>query len=168
MSLDHKRINMSKISLIVSLAMIWLFQGCLLLSPERLDVGNDERWWGDLGKDRIVRLKQDVLLERRYLSPYGTINKDFRMERISVQEFKTDPSRWPQFAIVAGGTRMRCVRLKRYFSTGYGEYEVMAEILDGDHRRKVVDIESLTFGSPYQEGGKGSLKINPEYLDFAN
>ncbi|HKS37082.1 MAG TPA: hypothetical protein VJW76_07830 [Verrucomicrobiae bacterium] len=75
--------------------------------------------------------------------------------------YKANPSRWPEPSIVKQGTRLRCVKLERFFNLEFSEYRIYAEILDGDSKGKVVAL----FGVNGDPDMKGSLRLNTGFFE---
>jgi len=145
------------------LGLILTLSGCRAFSNKTVDVTNDPNWWGELKHNRFVRLKEDSLINGEALSGsyvHKSLGK-YQDQIIKIEEYKANPSRWPELSIVKQGTRLRCVKLERFFSFEFSDYRVYAEILDGEFRGKVVALFGV-YGYPEK---KGSLRINTQFLE---
>jgi len=75
--------------------------------------------------------------------------------------FKDNPGKyWDDLHLLTKGTRFRCVKLERYFSSVLDYYRLSCEILDGEYKGKIVYIEPL-LGDPTR---KASLELGPYAL----
>jgi len=53
------------------------------------------------------------------------------------------------------GTRLRCVKLERFFSLEDSRYQVYTEILDGEFKGNVVTLLGFVYGNPEIKGSLG-------------
>ena len=82
-------------------------------------------------------------------------------EIIKIEMYKANPNRWPELGIVKQGTRLRCVKLERFFNLEFSAYRIYAEILDGEFKGKLVAL----FGVNGDPGKKGSLRLNTGFFE---
>jgi len=118
-------------------------------------------------RGEVVSLNQDTLLNGVGLTLSAYKNTDTYDSNaifghsITVEMFKANPGKyWDDLHLISKGTRLRCVKLERYFSSVGSDYVVSAEILDGDFKGKVVCINPV-WGDVNK---KGSLKLGPYSL----
>src|SRR5690242_6842432 len=128
----------------VTLSLILLLSGCL--SPRyffnsSVDVTNNPGWWGPLAKGEVLRLKQDTFLnfEQITLHPYkftDSYNSSVLFGgTITIERLKANPAAyWPELRFLPKDTRLRCVKLERFYSFEYSTYVVNAEVLDGEFK----------------------------------
>jgi len=111
----------------------------------------------------VVRLKEDSLMNDGALCG-GYVHKSLGKNQdqiIKIEMYKANPSHWPELSIVNQGTRLRCVKLERFFSFEFSAYRIYAEILDGEFKGKVVAL----FGVNGDPGKKGSLRLNTAFFE---
>ena len=151
--------------------------GCAVTAPGLGYVGgwdwnisdNTERWAG-YEPDRIYALRQDVFLlsiENRTNGialvpgiqsdvPRGTLRGS-----TTILSYQADPRPWPWIGgVVESGTRMRATRLRskgNLRAPSMTRVYVKAQIMDGPHRTKVVDLEPLSLYETDSESGQTIL-----------
>jgi hypothetical protein len=154
---------------LLPLAAALLLTGCMgsPFSPRLYDVSSNPAWWGEMYRGEILALNQDTLLNGAGLELSAYKNTDTYDSNaifghsITVEMFKANPGKyWDDLHLLSKGTRLRCVKLGRYFSSVGSSYELDAEILDGEFKGKVVCV-SPVWGEPEK---KGSLKLGPYSL----
>ncbi len=152
--------------LLTQMGLLVLITGCFsprYFSNKIVDVTNKPAWWGELRDSRVIRLKEDSLINDGALCG-GYVHKSLgkhQDETIKIEMYKSNPSRWPELSIVKQGTRLRCVKLERFFALEFSDYRIYAEILDGEFEGKVVAL----FGVNGDTGKKGSLRLNPGFFE---
>ena len=152
------------IIVIIVLASTFLFLlyggGILLLQLDMLlahdkDITQKDQYWGGYERDQIYELVTDVFLEleedwskRLMLVPPARIERRAPLWSApqTIAEYKSNQQNWPQVVgIVNTGTRIRCTKLRKYGSLLWGSsIYVFAEILDGPHKGKTVDIDDIS------------------------
>ncbi len=85
----------------------------------------------------------------------------YQRETVSIEEYKANPNRWPEVNVLKQGTRLRCVKLVRHFTSQNSEYAVWAEVLDGGLKGEVLAL----FGAYGDPGVRGSLRLNTKFLE---
>ncbi len=155
-----------------------VFTGCIALrdnvtffwGPISYDVTSKPAWWGEMHRGEIVALNDDTLLNggRLTLGAYketGTYSSGAIFKRsITVEMFKANPGKyWEDLHLLPKGTRFRCKKLERFFSSNTRDYIITAEILDGEFNGKTASIEPYG-GNPDK---KGSMKLGPNCLVHA-
>ena len=96
------------------LGLILTVSGCRAFSNKTVDMTNDPNWWVDLRYNRFVKLKEDSLINGDALSG-GYVNKSlgkYQDEIVRIEDYKANPSRWPELSILKQDTRLRCVELE--------------------------------------------------------
>jgi hypothetical protein len=151
--------------LILALGLIPIFNGCLMFHNRTIDETNLPAWWGELQKGEVLQLKQDALLEGMSLMLGAWIPTETPgiNHGISVEQYKADPAKFSQYAeihLVVSGTRLRCVKLERFYTFETNEYRVYAEILDGDFKGRIVSIPAIGDANI-----KGRLRLNANFLE---
>ena len=143
-----------------------IFQGSIL-PPRSYDVSSNPAWWGKLHRGEILELNKDVLLNGTELTESAykeTDNYDPKVpthQNVTVEMFKANPGKyWNDLHLLPKGTRFRCVKLERYFSSLGKSYALRAEIIDGEFKGKVACINPI-WGDPDK---KGSLELGPYSL----
>jgi hypothetical protein len=151
--------------------MVTCLAGCggpSLFYHRHIDVSKSTAWWGELATNRVVRLKVDAMIYKGRISPnsvlIGPVNSN--QEFVTLETYKSNPSRWPQVQLVERGTRMRCIELTRHLAITSSGYLVLAEILDGNSKGQRVGVSNLLNGDPSKQG-KGSLRLVPGFLELA-
>jgi hypothetical protein len=82
-------------------------------------------------------------------------------QKISVEMFKGNPGKyWDDLHLLPKGTRLRCVKLGRFFGNEGRHYLLSVEILDGEFKGKVVYVGPVA-GDPKQIG---TLQLIPSSL----
>lgn len=117
--------------LVFGLGLIPILNGCLAFHNETINVTNNSAWWGELHKGEMLQTKQEAFLSLKtkewiVTGAYGA------GETVSIEQYKADPdrySRWPWLRVLSKGTRMRCVKLERFYTFETSEYRVYAEVL---------------------------------------
>ena len=155
-----------------TLVLILVLNGCFsprYFSIRTVDVTNNPAWWGPLARDEVLQLKQDTLLAGKMLTLHADkITDNYNSSAlfggtVSVERYKANPNGfWPELHLLAKGTRVRCVKLERFFTFEFSAYRVYAEILDGEFKGQVVGLGSFISGLP---DTKGSLILNTSYLE---
>jgi hypothetical protein len=135
-------------------------------SHNPVDVTEDKRWWGELAKGEVFKLNQDALVSYGDLNTRGMIptgNPGIR-NGITVEQYKSDPDRYSSLGVrlVPTGTRLKLVKLERYFGPEASLYMLYAEILDGPLKGTLTSVHTL--GDPWT---KGTLRLNTILLDPA-
>lgn len=119
---------------------------------------------GDLARNEVLELQQDTLLNSKELTLNAAKVIDHYDStvlfhgRVTPEKFKANSGiYWPELHLVTKGTRVRCVKLERFFSFEFSEYIVWVEILDGDFKGQIVGLSSdFVLGVPDK---KGSLHL---------
>jgi hypothetical protein len=148
---------------------MFALNGCLsprYFSNRTVDVTNNPAWWGELRGNRVVRLKEDSVMNDDVLCG-GYVHKSLGKHQdqiIKIEMYKANPSLWPELKIVKQDTRLRCVKLERFFSLEFSAYRIYAEIFDGEFKGKVVAL----FGVNGDPGKKGSLLLNTGFFEHVN
>jgi hypothetical protein len=160
-------------AVLAAFSLVLITSGCILLPvsvggywPRTINVTSKIAWWGELGTNRIVRLKVDSMIYNGGLEN-RVVQKDlgnYRVENIKIEEYKANPSRWPEIGLVKQGTILRCTRLERYFFSESAFMRLDAEIIDGDFKGRVVPIGSFTQGGDVYHNST-PLRLNPKYLE---
>ncbi len=169
---------MSRISLkstwdkVSALGLILVLNGCFsprYFSNRTVDVTKNPAWWGQLARNEVLELKQDTLLSGKILTLHAyKITDNYNSSAlfggtVSVEKYKANPNNfWPELHLLPKGTRVRCVKLERFFTFEFSAYRVYAEILDGEFKGQVVGLGSFISGLP---DTKGSLVLNTEFLE---
>lgn len=111
------------------------------------DVTSDPIWWGDMHRQEIVAVNEDTLLNGQTLTLAAyKFTGDYDSGvlfggNITVDMFKANPARyWSDLHLLPKGTRLRFVKLERYWSSEYSAYVISAEIVDGDYAGRVVVV----------------------------
>ena len=151
------------------LGLILTLSGCRAFSNKTIDVTNNPQWWGQLACKEMLQLKQDTLLNGKLLTSHAYKITDHYDSSalfggtVSVEKYKANPNKfWPELHLLAKGTRVRCVRLERFFSFEFSAYRVYAEILEGEFKGRVVGLGSFVSGLP---DTKGSLVLNTNFFE---
>lgn len=134
--------------------------------PIEYDVTSKPAWWGEMHRGEVLALNRDTLLNDRALElsaskDTGTYNSDLIFgHTITVEMFKANPWKyWEDLHLLPKGTRLRCVKLERWFSDEGKTYRISAEILDGEFKGRIGFV--CPWGDPNK---KGSLKLGPYSL----
>jgi hypothetical protein len=115
-------------------------------------------------RNEILEANEDLLLDGVRLTT-GAYNdstmSDPSRRTVTPEMFKSNPGKyWSGLYLIPKGTRFRCVRLERYWTSEYSTYKVWAEILDGECKGKVVS----TFCATGDVSKKGSLRMTKDML----
>jgi len=155
-----------------TVGLLLVLNSCLsprYFSNKTVDATKNPAWWGQLARNEVLQLKQDTLLNGKLLTSHAykiTDNYDSSAlfgGTISVETYKTNPNKfWPELHLLAKGTRLRCVKLERFFSFEFSAYRVYAEILEGEFKDQVVNLGSFVSGLP---DTKGSLVLNTDVFE---
>lgn len=143
------------------------------------NVSTSEELWGGYKYQHNYLLLRDVFLKRSYqgmacpgrlvLVPESSLKGHPGRHESSpdtISTYKANPHRdFFIVGIVAGGTRLRTIRLDKHagFNWFYGHVEELtpyAEILDGPYAGKKVDITDISYY--YQKDDKGIFMYKPE------
>ena len=145
------------------------------------DVSERSDLWGGYRYNGIYKLKLDVFLIEN--SDYPTPNKLvlvaprnatrgiydlFNSPPMSIKEYLKDKSKWEDvISIVRKNTRIKCTRLLKYITIGYGNsLYIQAVILDGPMAGKKVEIGDLSLSKFNKEVNLYLLSPNPKLLSF--
>jgi len=151
------------------LILVFAVTGCMVtgFGMRTHDVTSDPSWWGELHKGEILALNQDTLLNGVELTLAASkdvpgYNSQAIFHRtITVEMFKANPGKyWEDLHLIPQGTRLRAVKLGRWFSNNSSGYCISAIFLDGDFRNKIVPLDPYG-GDPKK---KGSLRLGPNCL----
>jgi uncharacterized protein YbdZ (MbtH family) len=147
-----------------------LTSGCIsprYFSNKAVNVSADPGWWGEVPTNRPLVLKMDCLMYREILEPgwMSLTAARYEQEIVTVENYESKRSRWPELELIPAGTRLRCVELYRYFSLEFSEYKVYADILDGKRKGTRVELGRMVTGDPADKG-KGTLQVMPEFLEI--
>jgi len=135
--------------------LLLMMTGC---ASVRVDVTGDRLYTTDYREGQILRLKQDLTLER----PGGTLN--FSEPRLRKPAPSTVGSEGA-LGVVAAGTTLRITRLVRGRYPGLESWgEVFAEIRDGPYRGRRVEITAVSRQVQQQEPAIRMPWVNPELL----
>ena len=154
---------------ILALFTAFFFVGCMGSPfPARVyNVSSNPAWWGELHLGEVLALNQDTLLSGVELTMIAykitdTYNSTAIFgQNITVEMFKANPGKyWEDLHLIPQGTRLRCVKLERYYSDVISEYMLSVEIQDGDFKGRIVYLNPLE-GDPDE---KGTLKLGPHSL----
>jgi hypothetical protein len=118
-----------------------------------------------LAKGKTLQLNQDVLLSNQGLNLAARAKAQQPTdtgERVGVDEFKANRDHYSDsgISLISKGTRLRCVKLEKVFSSEYSHYIVLVEILDGARQGTITSIPVT--GDPRT---KGTLRLNCNFLD---
>jgi hypothetical protein len=168
------KMRVSENRLFVSTLLLTVITGCMgpvFRHTRAYEVPADSALWGDFGFGKTVRLKQDMFIPND--SMYGsTLEPDGMVqiapgvyEQLSLEEYKANPDLWSQYRLVQEGTKLRCVRLRVVEQAAVTTYRhLLAEILEGEHRGKTVDIGALVHFRSNSEG-IGALRANLKFVE---
>jgi len=104
------------------LAATLVLTGCAW--PRVHDVTSKPAWWGELRQGEVVELKQDTLLSdglldvtARKFTRTGYHSEKIYGPSITVEMFRSNRDGfWNDLYLLPKGTRLRCVKLERWFS----------------------------------------------------
>ncbi len=145
--------------------------GCYPLQPgilgnKNIDETRNAAWWGDSHPNEMLQIRDEVLLNNGELTRNASRITDgydsylIFGKQITVEMFKANPhAYWSELHLLTKGTRLRCVKLERFYSTQSRGTYVTAEILDGDCKGKPV---ILGFGRPDM---KGSFRLDTRFVE---
>ena len=147
------------------LAAALVLAGCT--GPRAYDVTSKPKWWGELKLNDVVELSQDTLLNggvleltARKFTQTGYDEERTYGVNVTVEMFRSNPEGfWADLFLVPKGTRLRCVKLERWFSANASAYRLSLEVLDGDFKGNIVYL--VPWGDPNKEG---SLELGPHPL----
>ena len=139
--------------------------GCICFPlTRRYDATADPGWWGELHRGEILVLKQDALLNSHLITLKAYKNTDTYDSTklfggsVTVDMFKANPGKyWEDLHLLPQGTRLRCVRLERFFEENGSSYALSVEILDEEFKGQVVYL----FETTGDARKKGSLRLIP-------
>ena len=119
------------------------------------DVTNKEQYWGEYHLGQKFELLMDVFLmqeddwsERLVLTPEGQLHQHAGLYSApnSVAEYLENPEVWPDIVdVLNSGTQIKCKMVRKHGTLLWGSSTTtFAEILDGPHKDKIVDIEDIS------------------------
>lgn len=137
----------------LGLCLLLLATGCALV---RVDITGHKQYPTDYRAGQILRLKQDLTLER----PGGTLNfSEPRLRKRTLNDRRV-------MGVVAAGSTLRVTRLVRGRYPGLESWgEVYAEILNGPYRGRRVEITSVSRQVQQQQPAIRMPWVDPVLLE---
>jgi hypothetical protein len=119
------------------------------------DVTQKEQYWGEYKYGQEFELTIDVFLEqvddwseRLVLTPEGQLHQHAGLYSApnSVAEYHENPEVWPDIVdVLNSGTQIKCKMVRKHGTMLWGSsITTFAEILDGPHKGKIVDIDDIS------------------------
>jgi hypothetical protein len=138
-----------------ALALLWLLAlapaGCaylpmaivMALHPD-LDLTKKESEWGEVKRDGIYRLKQDVFLDQGYrLDPYNWPPPESSQDRLRMDDYQASPESSSEVEVLKAGTCIRMTRLGLLRRDWGKAIEVSGVVIDGSHAGRPVGVDFL-------------------------
>jgi hypothetical protein len=150
------------------LAAAAVLTGCT--GPRAYDVTSKPAWWGDLRPNEVLVLNQDTLLNggvleltaRKFTRTQYDFERTFGVT-VTVEMFRSNPGGfWADLYLVPKGTKLRCVKVERWFPSDPNEkpvYRLTTEVVDGEFKGSMACL--VPWGDPRK---KGSLELGPHPL----
>ena len=160
------QLTIPRVLIILAALAFFGLTGCV---SRRADVSSDPAWWGQYSKDKVLRLRQDVLLDGVgiTLSAMRATGTNGALERISVEDYESGHGKYANLQdlhLLTKGTRLQCVKLERFFTFETDMYVVHVQILDGDFSGKDAILNGrLVTGDPNRIG---SLRLSQRIFDI--
>jgi len=118
-----------------------------------MDVTACKEYWGGYEPGQAYRLKADVFLFTggRYfaseLRAAGYHSQAKNPPPATVAEYRADPTQWPEYShVIPAGTQVRVSRIYMKKDMPFTVLVVVADIIDGDVRKKEVALTWLSRG----------------------
>ena len=161
MHITGKKVAITAIIIVVfTVLFFWAGGGILIMLVDmklahNKDVTNKKQYWGEYHLGQELELLMDVFLmqeddwsERLVLTPPGQLHQHAGLYSApnSMAEYHENPETWPDIVdVLSSGTQIKCKMVRKHGTMLWGSSTtIFAEILDGPHKGKVVDVEDIS------------------------
>lgn len=161
MPITGKKVAITAIIIVVFTSLFFWAEGGILIMlvdmklAHNKDVTTKEQYWGKYKYGQEFEIKTDVFIkqvddwsERLVLTPEGQLPQQAGLYSApnSVAEYHRNPDGWKNIVgVLNSGTQIKCKMIRKHGTTLWGSsITTFAEIMDGPHKGKIVDIDDMS------------------------